>query len=359
MSGTSLDGLDLALCECHENTLKVLYFKTEAYSQELRQRLEAIQSKEQIHTVELCVLHTELAHIHAHWMLEALEEWRVSPKEVHLIASHGQTVYHAPTTSPRSTLQIVDGDHIAQKTGIITISDFRQKHTAVGGQGAPLVALMDEHLFRHPTRHRMLLNLGGIGNFTWLPSRQSGQKVLCSDTGPANTLINQAMQTFYGTPFDEDGRIAEAGKVHSGLVHHLMQLPFFRKPFPKTTGQEEFNLTLVEEVAHKNNITLSAEDWVATLTQFTVYSILRAFDDVLPNTNFDLYVSGGGVYNPVIMKGLQNLPNATLHPFEELGLPADAKEAALMAFLANTLVLGHTFEVNGNPITLGKISLPG
>lgn len=359
MSGTSLDGLDIALCSCSDSDLKVLEFTSIPYGETLRSRIRGIQSKETVNLEEVCRLNTELAELYSKWVLQQLEEWEVGPESVDLIASHGQTIYHLPEEQQASTLQIVDGDHIAQKTGIITISDFRQKHTAAGGQGAPLAALMDEALFRNDSKNRVLLNLGGIANFTWLPSKESGESIRTSDTGPANTLINEAMQKYYDKAFDEDGKVATSGDLHSELLKYLLLEPYFRKSFPKTTGQEEFNLELVEELMKGYQIELIAKDLVATLTQLTVYSITRALDKVVGEKEFELYVSGGGVHNPVIMSGLkERLGNASVKPFKELGMKPDAKEAALMAFLANAMILGNGFEVEGEKMNLGKISLP-
>lgn len=359
MSGTSLDGLDITLCSCSETNLKVLEFSSVPYENKLRSGIRAIQSKETVNLEEVCRLNTGLADLYAELVLQQLQNWNVSKDTIDLIASHGQTIYHLPEDSGTSTLQIVDGDHIAQKTGIITISDFRQKHTAVGGQGAPLAALMDVALFRHDAKNRILLNLGGIANFTWLPSKESGESVLTSDTGPANTLINEAMQKYFDTPFDEDGTVAASGSAHSELLKYLLLEPYFRKPFPKTTGQEDFNLEIVEELMKGYQIQLSPADLVATLTQLTVYSISRALDNVAGDKKYALYVSGGGVHNPVIMRGLkERLGNAELREFKELGIHPDAKESALMAFLANALVLGNSFEIEGEKVNLGKICLP-
>lgn len=360
MSGTSLDGLDIAVCECGEQSLKVLHFRTEDYGSVLRARLRSIQSKEMVNLSEVCRLNTEMAHLYADWTLEALKDWGYAPEDIDLIGSHGQTIYHAPEHSQISTFQIVDGDHIAQKSGIITISDFRQKHTAAGGQGAPIAEMMDRRLFRHQTKHRVLLNLGGIANFTWLPSLESGEDIASSDTGPANTLINEAMTKYYGTSYDKDGRVAASGTVSETLLKALMDKEYFEKPFPKTTGQEDFNLQNVEDILRNSGLELFNSDLVATLTEFTVQSVALALTKMSGTKEFELYVSGGGIHNKIMMDGLSGaLPMAKMFSFEDLGIHPDAKEAALMAFLANELVLGHTFEVNGEQIGLGKISLPG
>lgn len=352
MSGTSLDGLDIALCSFKWKNPELLEFKTVEYSNELRSRIRAIQSQSEVNLQEVCVLHTELAHLYSELVLTTLQEWKIDPQEVDLIASHGQTIFHHPNEKMNSTLQIVDGDHIAEKTGIITVSDFRQKHVAQGGEGAPLAQIMDEALFQSEQKNRLLLNLGGIANFTWLPALESNNEILTSDIGPANTLINEAMKKYFDKPFDEDGKVAAEGKVHPELLKYLLLEPYFRKPFPKTTGQEDFNLHLVEKLMEGYQIELKPKDLVATLTHLTIQSITRTFDKVIGEEKFELFVTGGGVHNSVIMDGLKaRLPKAEFKDLEELGFSGDAKEAVLMAFLANECVVGGEWE-------LGKVSLP-
>ncbi|MDZ7756359.1 anhydro-N-acetylmuramic acid kinase [Rhodohalobacter sp.] len=365
MSGTSLDGLDIALCKCKSGFVDVKEFRSVEYSKELIKRLSEIQSRVATNTKELTLLHTELANYYGEAVIKALIEWGVPMEEVDLIASHGQTIYHAPAQTEKeinATLQIVDGDHIAQKTGIITISDFRQKHTSVGGEGAPLAGIFDEAVFRDETKHRLLINLGGIANLTWLPSKNSGNKVMSGDTGPANTLINEAMIKYFDRTFDERGKVAASGKVHSELVRYILLEPYFRKPFPKTTGQEDFRLNYIEELMEGHGIECSEKDLIASLTSLTAQSISRAVDQITNDEAFECYVSGGGVHNESMMKELEErIPQGEFKDFEELGIPADAKEAAMMSFFANDLVSGDGFSIPGvteEKVHFGKISLP-
>lgn len=370
MSGTSLDGLDIALCTVkasgNKTEIEVREFESRAYPHSLRKRLREIQSKEQTDTGELTLLNSEVGFLYGDSILKALDSWNISPADVDLVASHGQTVYHAPAQTKEeinATLQIVDGDHIAQKTGIITISDFRQKNTAVGGEGAPLAGIFDEVLFRDTSKNRILLNLGGIANFTWLPAKESGKPTLTSDTGPANTLINEAMQKYFNLTFDESGKMGGQGTGHSELVRYILLEPYFRKPFPKTTGQEDFRLQYIEELMKGHGIECTPEDLVASLTAVTSQSISRAVDEIIGDEAFECYVSGGGIHNKTLMEDLKSrVPQAEFKPFEELGLPPDAKEAAMMAFFANELVAGEGFAIPGvseERVHLGKISLPG
>lgn len=370
MSGTALDGLDVALCKItgsgQKAKLEILNFTTCEYSEEQRIRLRYIQSQEQTNTRELTLLNSELGIWYAEKVLKLLDRWNVSSSDVDLIASHGQTVYHAPAETGgdiHATLQMVDGDHIAQKSGIITVSDFRQKHTAVGGEGAPMAGIFDELFFRDDQQNRMLLNLGGIANFSWLPARNTGEPIFATDTGPANTLINEAMQTYFDMPFDDAGKIAGSGNVHTELVKYVLLEPYFRKIFPKTTGQEDFQLTYIEQLMEGHQIELEPADLVASLTAITTQSISRAVDEVVGDQPFDCFVSGGGTHNHTLMNDLNDrMPQATFKSFEELGINPDAKEAAMMAFFANELVGGEGFPIPGvteEKVHLGKISLPG
>ncbi len=370
MSGTALDGLDVALCKIKghgkDSNIEVLEFDTCEYSEEQRTRLRLIQSKELTNTQELTMLNSELGFWYAEKVLKLITRWGIETSEVDLIASHGQTVYHAPAESEdniHTTLQMVDGDHIAQRSGIITVSDFRQKHTAVGGEGAPMAGIFDELFFRDDTQNRMLLNLGGIANFSWLPSRNSGANILATDTGPANTLINEAMQTYFHMPYDEGGKVAATGNIHSELVKYVLLEPYFRKSFPKTTGQEDFQLSYIEQLMEGHRIELEPADLVATLTAITSQSIARAVDELVGDQSFDCYVSGGGSYNQTLMNDLNDrISQAKFKPFKELGMHPDAKEAAMMAFFGNELVAGEGFPIPGvteEKVHLGKISLPG
>src|ERR1700710_3282153 len=165
----------------------------------------------------------------------------IKPEEIDFIASHGQTIYHAPkrlhkqAEYPNATLQIGDGDHLAFKTGILTISDFRQKHIAAGGEGAPLALYGDMILGSNPGENRILLNIGGIANLTYLPADGDHNKVVCTDIGPGNTLIDATCREYFNKPYDKDSMIALSGTVNDQLLHALLDHSFFKEKVPKTT----------------------------------------------------------------------------------------------------------------------------
>ena len=249
MSGTSLDGLDIVLCEiagAGETTqVKVIEFDTVDYSEDIKSEIRSVFAKATIDFQKLVLLNEWIGVLHANMILECLKRWEIPTNSIDLIASHGQTVFHAPKILhqqekfPNATLQIGDGDHIAVKTGIITISDFRQKHLAAGGEGAPLAVYGDYFLFGKKDENRIMLNMGGIANFTFLPSSMNPEEVFVTDTGTGNTLIDAFTRlSFPDKSYDKDAEIAKKGTVNQSLLKALKSDTFFQKPFPKTTGPE-------------------------------------------------------------------------------------------------------------------------
>lgn len=373
MSGTSLDGLDIALCSVEgsgDNTkLDLLQFETIPYSDDFKLEVKTVFSKKEVNLEKLTLLNPWIALQHAAMINTCLQKWNINKEEVDLIASHGQTVYHAPASLHQlqkfgnATLQIGDGDHLAVATGIITISDFRQKNITAGGEGAPLAVYGDYLLFSKKGEGRILLNIGGIANFTYLPGT-ADQNILCTDVGPGNTLMDACMQDYFpGKFYDEDAVVAKSGSVNERLLGTLTDNEFFRLPFPKTTGPEFFNLQYLYRAKEKSNTSsLSIEDAMATLNKFSAVMIASAINSCL-NTNqtAKLLVSGGGVHNPLLMQHLRDLlPNCNFSSTADLGINPDAKEAILFALLANECVSGNvaTFGDGIVPVTMGKISFP-
>ena len=375
MSGTSLDGLDVALCHVQgngpETVLKVEQFATVAFTEDFRDNIREIFAKRQIDFQHLCVLNPMIGIEHGKMILDCLKQWNIPAEEIDLIASHGQTVFHAPKKQhnlpdfPNSTLQIGDGDHIAVTTNIITLSDFRQKHIAAGGEGAPLAVYGDYFLFSKKDENRILLNMGGIANFTFLPGSLDPSAIFTTDTGPGNTLIDAFTRHFFGKPYDENGAIAASGLVNDTLLHALKTLPFFEAPFPKTTGPEVFNIDFVNKIIAEHHLQdISSNDILATLTRFSADTIASAIQRVVkPGESYRIYASGGGAHNPVLMASIrEQLQNCQVGLIDELGVSGDAKEAVLFAVLANETVAGDTVdfgEREGVPsVTMGKISFP-
>jgi anhydro-N-acetylmuramic acid kinase len=369
MSGTSMDGLDMALCRFSGQGLQthceVLQFASVPFEDSFKESIRMVFAKENIHFPTLSTLNAQVARTHSKIILETLKVWGIAPSEINAIASHGQTVMHRPDRTgelPHSTLQIGDGDHLAHLTGIITLSDFRQKHVAAGGEGAPLAMFGDYFLFTKAGEERILLNIGGIGNFTYLPANQDPKGILVTDTGPGNTLIDAWVRAhFPGKSYDEDAQIALSGKVNAALLAALIYLPFFQESFPKSTGPEYFNLDLISELIP---VGLSSEDVLATLTRFTAESIALAIQHYTGLQEGNIYASGGGARNPLLMKHLEDLlPSFSLQDSAILGVESAAKEAVLFALLANETLMdpspSHDRRLGDSPwMTMGKISLP-
>jgi anhydro-N-acetylmuramic acid kinase len=313
--------------------------------------------------------------LHANIINDCLQKWNIPANKVDLIASHGQTVLHAPKflhqqeKFSNATLQIGDGDHIAVKTGIITLSDFRQKHVAAGGEGAPLAVYGDYLLFSKMGENRIMLNMGGIANFTYLPASQNAEEVFVTDTGTANTLIDIFTKHFFPEKnYDKDAEIAKSGTVNQELLNELKNNAFFLKSFPKTIGQELFNFEFVNSALIKLGLkSILPSDILATLTRLSAETIAEAVLYVVQNTktpieNFTVYMSGGGARNPLLVSGLQELLSCKFEKSDVLGISGDAKEAVLFALLANETVAGGDFNFGSNKgipsVTMGKISFP-
>jgi len=376
MSGTSLDGLDIALCQIighgMNTQLQVLQFASIPYEPEFRNEIQSIFSVRMVDLEKLCLLHAEIANLHARYINSCLQKWKIDASEVDLIASHGQTIYHAPKHLHglpgygNASLQIGDGDHIAVATGIITISDFRQKHLAMGAEGAPLAVYGDQFLFGKTGERRVLLNIGGIANYTFLPGNDE-KAILCTDLGPGNTMMDAFMRMHYpGQYYDNNAELAKAGNVNEDLLLDLQSDKFFMAPYPKTTGPELFSLQYLQSAQKKTGTEdISPTDCMATLNKFTANMIVKGIREGINDTsNLTIICSGGGVHNPVLMQNLENeMKECRFQHATELGIDPDAKEAVLFALLANECISGNAEFIKegipGIPATaMGKISFP-
>ena len=288
MSGTSLDGLDIALCKIsgsgQNSTVRIAQFETIDYSEDIKIEIRKVFAKKEIDFQHLVMLNEWIGLLHAEMINNFLKKRNIPSAEIDLIASHGQTVLHAPKflhqqeKFPNATLQIGDGDHIAVKTGIITLSDFRQKHIAAGGEGAPLAVYGDYFLFGKKGENRIMLNMGGIANFTFLPASLNPEETFVTDTGTGNTLIDLFTKQYYPEKsYDKDAEIARKGTVNQLLLDHLKDDAFFRQEFPKTIGPELFSAEYVKAaLARSFSETISAPDLLATLTRFSAETIAEA-----------------------------------------------------------------------------------
>ena len=373
MSGTSVDGIDAAIVEITgappNLAAKLLSFTFIPYDEGQRARIFALFEPHTGTVDRICPMNFAIGEWFAAAALRALQAAGLTPHDVDLIGSHGQTIYHAVgDDSPvKSTLQIGEAAVIAARTGLTTVADLRVADVAVGGQGAPLVSYVDWLLLRHPTHARAVQNIGGIANLTYLPPGDNPAGVLAFDTGPGNMLIDDAAQRATGgqQAFDQDGALAARGRVDETLLNELMGHPYLALSPPKTTGREQFGAPFAAQVwARAEGLGLAGEDVVATLTAFTAASIADAYRRFLPRLPAEVILGGGGANNPTLVAKLrQRLAPARVTTHEALGLSSDAKEALAFAVLACETIHGRPGNLPnctgaGAPVVLGKI-IPG
>lgn len=371
MSGTSGDGVDGGLVEIKDNKdgidMNLLEFITLPYSDKLKSELNKILPPNSGSVDELTYMHYYLGRKFGEAALKLIEKSNLEESNVGLIASHGHTIRNLPPKNPffngRCRKQIGELAIIAEMTGITTIGDFRPAEVAAGGEGAPLIPYFDYHLLRSSSRDRVILNLGGIANITYIPSGASLDDLVAFDVGPGNMIIDQVVSkvTDGEQGFDEDGEFAARGETDKKLLDELMRHPFINKEPPKSAGHEDFGSDYVDRIitlAKKMNI--SKEDLISTVTEFTTEAVAFNLDKYLGYIN-EIIVSGGGVHNDTLMKTLNTkLDSCEVSTTEEYGVPIDAKEAmgfALLGYQGLHKIPNNVPSSTGaeHPTVIGKI----
>lgn len=350
MSGTSADGIDVALVRVQDSKdgfpkLRLLAHEAFRYPAALRKAVLAAMNANSTSTAELARLNWRLGIAYAHAVHTTQERHKL---KVSLIGCHGQTLYHQAAVQTYAnarfacTWQAGEPSIIAAELGIPVVSNFRPADMAVGGQGAPLVPLLDYVLFRHPTRGRVLQNIGGIANFTVIPPGASIEETQAFDSGPGNMLIDALMLELYGKAMDKDGRIAATGNILEPVLKMALKHPFYRKAPPKSAGREEFGREYaVRFLADCRKLSKRREDAIATATALTSASIAEAYTRFAAQrmglAKVDYIVSGGGARNRTLMRQLaERLAShgCRIATIDSFGMPAQAKEAAAFALLA-------------------------
>jgi anhydro-N-acetylmuramic acid kinase len=327
MSGTSLDGIDVAIVDIRGKRISVEAFHTTPYPETVRQAILGASS-----AADIGRLHFLLGELYA----EAVLRCKPRPE---LIACHGQTIHHEGEAVSylgrkiSSTLQIGEAAVIAERTGIPVVSDFRPRDIAAGGHGAPLVPFVDYLLFRHRRLGRVALNIGGIANITAIPGGATADQVVAFDTGPGNMVIDALVSEYTKgkLKFDRDGRLAAKGHVDKRLLDKLLAGSYYRKHPPKTAGREQYGREYVEKLLATG---LLALDLIATATALTAATVALAIERFAPMRVDELIVSGGGARNPRIMDHLAAfLPSVAIATSSDFGIDIDAKEAIAFAIL--------------------------
>ena len=338
MSGTSVDGIDAALVEFESfNSLSVLETEFTPFDSELRASINHLALNNlSLRKESDSELHTQLANHYAKACLSIIKKAGVSASAISAIANHGQTVRHEPNATPPFSIQLGDGQAIADQTNIKTLSQFRQADMAVGGQGAPLMPAFHQAIFGNEKfdqqENSYVLNLGGIANISHL-----GETVIGFDTGPANTLLDQWIQRHLNQSFDENGRWAATGEIIKEVLDALLSDPYFSADYPKSTGPDYFNLdwlsARVESLSEYAPADIQAS--LLALTATTVSLGVKQINlKLADNTENKIYVCGGGAKNPILMRALRDeLPNYNIRITDELGIPSNWVESVGFAWL--------------------------
>lgn len=336
MSGTSVDGIDIVECEIDGKPpalrAQMIQGRTVAYDPHLRERIIDVCAPSTID--ELCRLNFEIGEAIAHAILDMVKH----PATIDLIASHGQTVWHDVNTMGKvtSTLQIGSGAMLAERTGITTINNFRERDICAGGQGAPLTAYVDWLLLRDATQWRAVQNIGGMANVSFLPPLNStSTDLIAFDTGPGNVLIDSAVGILTGHRYDHNGDIAANGTIDTTWLAELLAHDYFRQSPPRTTGRELFSRAMAAQLIESGQARGgSIPDIIATITALTAHSIAESYRHYAPAPIQEVVIGGGGVHNQTLLNWLREL----LHPakllrHEDLGINSDFKEALAFAVL--------------------------
>lgn len=365
MSGTSLDGVDVALCEvesCKEDTKIVLKdFLVYEIPLDTKARIKQACLSNNASTRLICSLNFELGYVFSNAVKALKDKNNLKDEDIDFIATHGQTIYHLPIPSKdeyASTLQIGEPAIMAYQHKTKVISNFRVMDMASGGLGAPLVPYSEKILYGQKGKKVVLQNIGGIGNLTYI----SDDEAIAFDTGPGNMMIDQAMDCLYQQKYDKNGEIGAKGNVDQELLDHLMSHPFIAKLPPKTTGREDFGQDVVEALI-KDYKDVNPCDFITTLTAFTAKSIAYNYKHNLPSLPDIAIIGGGGAYNKTLLKMIQDeLPSVDVKTQEDCGYSSDAKEAIAFVILGNETLHGNpsnVIEATGakHPVVLGQITL--
>ena len=358
ISGTSMDAVDAALVAFGKGGITTVATHSAPVPEGIKRELHSLSQDPSGAAVRFWSADARLGSMFADATLDLLEIAGVQPREVRAIGSHGQTVYHAPGTTPPCTVQIGDPSIIAERTGITTVADFRRRDIAAGGEGAPLAPAFHRAMFSAPGIERGIINLGGIANLSVLAADPS-RPLLGFDTGPGNTLLDACMRERFGAAMDRDAALASEGEVIPSLLAALLAEPYFDRTPPKSTGRELFNPAWLDArlAAHPM---VEPRDVLRTLCELTVETVVSAIERFAPGTQ-ELYLCGGGTHNPVIVARLADrAAPIRVETTERLGVPPDWVEAIAFAWLAMRTLAGKpgnapTVTGAGREVVLGGI----
>lgn len=349
ISGTSMDAVDAVLVNYSTVPGQIIEIYSEPMPDDLRSDLLQLVSSQPFTFPALGKLEVQVGRLFAQTAEKLIQKSKVKKENIIAIGSHGQTAWHQPDGENPFTIQIGDPNIIAEETGITTVADFRRRDIAAGGQGAPLVPVFHEALFRTDKEDRVILNLGGIANISVL-SKHLSRPILGFDTGPANSLSDLWIQRHFNKSFDENGDWAASGRVNEKLLKTMLTDEYFDSKLPKSTGREYFNLTWIDKFVNEGKeSSLKLEDVQATLVELTAITVSKGIQQS-GVTSGSLYVCGGGEKNHHLMKRIQHhVTEFEVLSTSELGMPAEWMEALAFAWFARSAI-------NQQPINLTRVT---
>ncbi len=355
LSGTSADGIDVVLVELVDQKPALVAARTYPMPEAVRREVRALSTPTDNEIERLGRLDVTLGRLIAEAVNALLSETGIANDRVTAIGTHGQTLRHRPDADPPFTLQVGDPNTIATRTGILTVSDFRRKDMALGGQGAPLAPSLHGTLFRERDTDRAVVNIGGIANVTLLP-REPARPATGFDSGPGNCLLDEWVQRHTGRPHDQDGAWAASGTVIEEVLRRLAEEPYFHASPPKSSGREVFNLDWAQRCAMLSGH--APQDVQATFAELTALTVAEAIHRSLPECN-EVYLCGGGARNVDLTSRLQRrLGNTRLDDTRALGIDPDWVEGCLFAWLASLAVNERPLDTTG--VTgAGRAYVPG
>ena len=345
MSGTSADAIDAALVDINDNRIKLVNTYSLPIQPEIREAIHQLALDNSGEIEQIRYLDKIIADLCCTAVENLCAQTETKKTAIRAIGSHGQTVRHYPASDKEQgySLQVGDPNIIAETTGITTIADFRRRDIAAGGQGAPLAAGFHRTAFHTRSNDRVIVNIGGIANITYLPKQGD---VIGFDTGPGNGLMDSWFQRYHQDNFDSDGHWAASGNVDKKLLNQLLKNSFLTLPIPKSTGREEFNLPWLQKQLAVCSQKTGAADIQATLLAFTIETIARHIDKVDPQGHSEIYICGGGSHNRQLMKNLTlKLQPRHVATTLALGIDPDWVEAVAFAWLAKQSLKGLTGNV--------------
>ncbi len=338
MSGTSLDGVDAVLVNFNQTTPELVASHSHPIPKDLQNELFIITQPDWTGRIaDIGGFHQKLGKLFADASQSLIKKSGINSCDICAIGSHGQTIWHQPDGEFPFSLQLGDANLISETTGITTVADFRSRDIAAGGQGAPLVPAFHHEMLSHQTKNRIILNIGGIANISYLPSKTNNKAVMGFDTGPGNGLIDAWIHLHKSARFDKNGDWARSGAIKNNLLIKLLETPYFSLAAPKSTGKEFFNLAWLKSALKNDLNNNSPEDIQATLTELTAKTVT---DQIDKNCD-ELFICGGGIHNQFLIERLQfHAPNIPIKSTQTLGINPDWMEAIAFAWLAKQTIEG-------------------